>query len=155
MILLILIVAAIAGFAGYRIYKGMSEKNRKTWVVPVELLDSILPEIEAGMIADGFGMKDYNADPSRGPVKICTNFAIVWQERIKKALKPHCGKNEDPYVMQFSFRRDIRSDGSDPGSHRVVAVMTTEGMRYVDTYRINGTLYRTLSAAEQANGEYR
>lgn len=116
------------------------------WIVPLDLLDSILPEAERRMIDAGFGRGDYVLN-----VKDCSEFAPEWKKVIGKLLAPHRPSGKTEWMKQYSFRRD----NGEP--HRVVAIKTDAGMRFIDTYSgiaSNDYLYRPLSDAERENGRY-
>ena len=153
LIIYILIFFAILAGAVFFVIKKAIEKRatekRRKWAVPLAQLDLILPEVELNMIDAGFGKSDYVT-----PGHDCSEYAREWMRRIKAFLKPHRPKGETEWIKQYSFQRDKRADGTDPGRHRVVAIKTDAGMKCIDTYRINGSLYRTLSETEKQAGYY-
>lgn len=152
MIYTILFFVAIVAVAGVIVWKILAKRRleaRRTWVVPDLLLNSVLLDVEMDMIAAGFGKADYVKD-----VKDCSEIAPEQLKRTAKALKPHRPKGETEWMKQYSFQRDPYPDGKDAGRHRVVAVKTSAGMLYIDTYRINGSLYRFLSPTEKTAGYF-
>lgn len=145
-----LIVLGIAAFILFKIKSKRDAEARMKWAVPLELLDSLLSDIEIWMNANGFGKGDYILNAHD-----CSEYAPKWKERIAQALKPHRPKDQTEWMKQYSFQRDPREDGTDPGRHRVVGIKTDAGMKFIDTYRINGSLYRPLSETEQKAGGFR
>lgn len=135
---------ALAGFIGFKLFKVWDAKRRATWVVPFGLLDTIiLPEAEQRMIAMGFGYDDYIEGEHD-----CSDYAPMWKKVLAELLKPHRPNGKTEWMRRYSFTRDNGKP------HQVVAINTTEGLKYIDTYRIRGSLYRTLSEAEQDNGRF-
>lgn len=145
---------AVGGFAFYRAYIRRKHFGGKVWIVPIETLNMVTDEIEPEMIADGWGQSDYNSDPSKGPIKMCPEYANEWHHRLEVRLAKLAPDGLKAWIHNFSFQRDPRPDGSDPGRHQVVVVKTDDGLRAIDTYRINGSLYRQLSPDEWKNGYY-
>lgn len=147
-LVIILLILAVGGYIIYRSIATRIKNNRMTWVVPFGLLDDLMPEAEAIMRTKGFSKETY------GKVGVCVDFAIAWKDVISKLLKPHRPSKETEWIKIFSFARDLREDGSSPGGHSVVAIKTSIGIVYVDTYPIGGGYYRTLSSTERASGKY-
>jgi hypothetical protein len=145
----ICIVLCAAGYIIYRVIIDRREDASMTWEVPIALLDALLPQAEARMVQDGYAKGDY-----RPVIKDCSQFSAHWMKVLDDLLKPHRPEGEKEWKKQYSFPRDPTATGANPGRHRVVAIKTTAGMKYIDTYRINGMLYRPLSKTEQTRGYY-
>ena len=145
---LIAIIAIVA--VGVVIFmKSRPEKKYPVWVVPLTTLDALLPEAEERMINAGFAKEDYVLH-----FKDCSQYAPMWVKVLRGLLAPHRPSGMREWIREYSFQRDLREDGSNPGRHRVVGVKTGDGMKFIDTYRINGSLYRQLSEAELRNGQW-
>lgn len=148
-VIFILIALGVAAFILIKLKNKRDAEARMKWVVPLGLLDSLLPKIEIWMDANGFAKGDYVLN-----IKDCTEYSSEWKWQIAHALKRHRPKDQTEWIKLYSFHRDPREDGADPGRHRVVGIKTTDGMKFIDTYRINGSLYRPLSDTEQKNGHF-
>lgn len=136
-----IIPVAITGYIVWRIWRDKKLRDSEKWVVPIKLLDALLPKMEATMVVWGYGKGDYNAAG-----KTCVQFAARWMEVLDLFLKAHRPDGQREWKRQYSFKRD---DGK---FHRVVAIKTTAGIKYIESYRINGSLYRELSVTEEQNG---
>lgn len=111
------------------------------------LIDGLMPEFERIMIERGYSRSDYKTE-----VHDCDDYSIagvgVLHELLEKERKAgNIADNNEAYpIFQYSFERD---DGK---RHRLFFVSTDKGRIYVDSWRINGSMYRKLSAKEEANG---
>ena len=136
------------GYIAYRVWKDYKIRKAEKWLVPIELLNEILPMAEAQMVLNGYGKGDYVLGK-----KDCKHFSLEWMRVLRQFLELYRPNGETEWMRQYRFKRDPRPDGSEPGWHRLVAIKTDVGIRYIDSYRINGAIYRSLSLNETSNGQ--
>jgi hypothetical protein len=119
--------------------------DRKYYTMPAAMLDRALERNEHGMLDRKYSREGYSEDGND-----CDDSTDAWKvtlhedEEIARYRKIQ-GK-ADPF-FPFSFRR------SDNGRrHRVLMVLTDKGRKYIENYRINGSMYRNLDIKEENNG---
>ena len=147
-IIVVIAFVAAGAYIGFRAWKSR-DKSPSIWVVPFSIFDGLLVAAERRMIEYGFSKGDYVYGSHD-----CTNYAKKWREVLREELSPYLPKGKTASIRRYSFQRDLRLDGSTPGRHQVVVVRTDAGKKVIDTYRINGTLYRELSDTEWNRGYY-
>ena len=119
-----------------------STADRYYWTVPKSLLDSLMPAFELKMATMGYRREDY-----RPEAHDCDDYAVAGVVVLHGLLKEHRPDGRADPLFQFSF---MREDGR---RHRLFFVVTDGGRVYIDNWRINGSMYRKLSLAEEANGK--
>lgn len=134
---------AVVGFIIWKM-RQEDEQPKNIWKVPFETLDRVMNELEPELIADGWGRADYVLH-----VKDCSKFAPEHKRRLERELSPLVPKGKVLYIRLLSFPR---ADGG--GRHQVAEVPTDKGLIHIETYRINGSLYRDVSKEEIKAGYY-
>ena len=114
------------------------------WTIDKEYLDRLMPEYEKRMIARGYARENYIPN-----VHDCDDYEPAGRSELHDMLMERRGKEApvgkaDP-LFAVTFRRD---DGK---RHRLFEVETNQGLVCIENYRINGSMYRTLSKKERKN----
>lgn len=131
-------------FVARKGYMLWNSKRRAKWPVPIELLEEKLAISQEIMDNNGFAKEDYDQIDNN-----CVQYAVERKRLLRKLLSPHRPDGQTEWMRSYSFNRD-----NSAGRHRVVAIKTTAGLKFIDSYPIKGNLYRTLSQSELDNGTY-